>query len=201
MKFFAHRINTIEELQNIQNEYGVELDLRAYNEHIIVQHDPFLKGQLFTDYIKQVNNRDMILNIKCEGIESIILDILQQTQYDGNYIFLDCSFPIIHSLVKQNEPNIAIRFSEYEGFDLLNNMQGKVKWVWIDVFNEFPLNAEIFRAIKQLGYQICLVSPELQNHENDIELYAALMQRDNILVDAICCKHHNISRWKKLFSI
>ena len=195
MIFFAHRINAIEDLHKIDNAYGVEFDVRDYGENIVVQHDPYKNGELFEEYIKHINNRNMIINVKCERIEFDILAILQRNNYRGMYFFLDCSFPMIYALVERGESNIALRFSEYEGIDILRKMQGKVKWVWVDVFTKLPLTREICKEIKDMGYKICLVSPELQGHGEDIEIYAQQIKENELEIDAICTKNYNISRW------
>jgi hypothetical protein len=196
MKYFAHRINASHDLETIDNDYGIELDLRDYTNDIIVQHDPYKTGESFKDYIKYVHNRDMILNVKCERIEQDILDILHSNNYIGSYFFLDCSFPMIFALSQKGEQNIALRFSEYEGLDILRSMKGRVKWVWVDVFTKLPLTYEICKEIKEMGYNICLVSPELQGHEEDIELYANQIRNDKLHIDAICTKSYNIKRWQ-----
>lgn len=198
IKYFAHRINTIEDLANVKNCHGIELDLRDYNGSIIVQHDPYKEGVLFEDYIKYLNNINLILNIKSEGIENKIINILNDNNYKGNYFFLDSSFPMIYSLSKGGNKNIALRFSEFEGLDTLINMKGKVDWVWVDVFTKIPLTLEISKKIKDLGYKICLVSPELQGREYDIEKYANEIITNGLIIDAICCKFHNIEKWKKI---
>lgn len=196
MKFFAHRINTIDELNLIDRCYGIELDLRDYNGDIIVQHDSCKEGVLFREYMKQSKDFDMILNIKCERIETKVIEILNDNNYKGNYFMLDCSFPMIYSLSKDGNKNIALRFSEFEGIDTLINMKGKVEWVWVDVFTTIPLTIDIYKKIKDLGYKICLVSPELQGREYDIVEYAN--QIKSFEIDAICCKYHNINKWRSL---
>jgi len=199
MKFFAHRINTIDELNNIDNIYGIELDLRDKDNDIIIQHDPFINnGILFEEYIKYIDNRDMILNIKSERIEEKILKILNNNNYKGSYFFLDSSFPMIYNLSNKGEQNIALRYSEYEGIDTLVKMKNKVKWIWVDVFTTLPLSYEICKKIKDMNYNICLVSPELQGREDDIEKYAKIIKQDNLIIDAICCKIYNIEKWKSL---
>jgi len=198
MNFYAHRINTIEDLKNVKNCYGIELDLRDYNGSIIVQHDPYKEGVLFEDYIKYLNNINLILNIKSERIENKIINILNDNNYKGTYFFLDSSFPMIYSLSKEGNKNIALRFSEFEGLDTLINMKGKVDWVWVDVFTKIPLTFEISKKIKDLGYKICLVSPELQGREYDIEKYGNEIIMNSLIIDAICCKYHNIEKWKKI---
>ena len=43
MEYIAHRINTIKELKELDNHYGVELDLRDnLNGQIYISHNPVL---------------------------------------------------------------------------------------------------------------------------------------------------------------
>lgn len=198
MEYIAHRINRIEELEEVSPEYGVELDLRDdLTGRIYIQHHPFADGQDFEKYLKKYHQKTMVLNIKSERIEHRALELLRKYQVK-KYFFLDSSFPMIKLLSDTGERNIAVRYSEYEGMDTLEAMAGRLKWIWADTFTRFPLNRDIFVHMKELGYKICLVSPELQGQPERIEEYAKLIQMDHILLDAICTKLYYIERWKSL---
>ena len=146
MEFIAHRINTIEELKKVPNEYGVELDLRDYGDKLILQHDPFTDGEKFEEYLKHYHHGTMILNIKSERIEYRVLELLSKYKIE-NYFFLDSSFPMIYLLSKSFEKNIALRFSEIEGLDTIIAMSEKVKWIWVDCFTKLPINKEIYSKL------------------------------------------------------
>ncbi|MCW7472079.1 PI-PLC domain-containing protein [Leptospira levettii] len=195
-KFIAHRINSSSGLLEIPEDVGVEIDLRDFGDKLILAHDPFIEGEDFEKYLSQYKQTGtLILNVKSERIEYKILEILKK--YDiTNYFFLDSSFPMIYKLANEGEANIAIRFSEFEGMDTIRNMAGKVKWVWVDCFSEFPLNKEIEIEIHSLGYSLCLVSPELQGRDYDIEKYSNYIKQKGIKIDAICSKIYNRDRWK-----
>ena len=195
MEFIAHRINKKEELQKLSKEYGVEIDLRDnVDGTIYINHDPFILGENFEDYLKEYNHGTMILNIKSERIELKILELLKKYNIK-NYFFLDSSFPMIKLLSDKGEKNIALRYSEYEGLDTLEKMQGKVNWVWVDCFTMLPINNEIYRKIKDMGYKFCLVSPELQGQPERLKLYAKQIEGEKIKFDAICTKEYNINKW------
>ena len=51
-KIFAHRINTISQLNSVPNHFGIEIDLRYEGNRIILHHDPFNKGVDFIDFLK-----------------------------------------------------------------------------------------------------------------------------------------------------
>jgi len=194
MEYIAHRINTINDLKNTPTRYGVEIDIRDFNDRIILQHDPFVDGEDFENYLHHYKHGTMILNVKSERIEHRTLELLKKYNIK-NYFFLDCSFPMIYLLSSQGEKNIALRFSELEGLDTIVNMAGKVKWIWIDCFTTLPINSENFKLLKNKGYNLCLVSPELQGQEDKIISYKSYLFKNDIHLDAICTKSFNIKKW------
>lgn len=199
MEYIAHRINTVEELDKLPHEYGVELDLRdSLDGSIYIQHNPFEAGEDFEEYLKHYHHGTMILNVKSERIESRILEMLPK--YDvSSYFFLDSSFPMIWLLSSQGEKNVALRISEVEGMDTARNMAGKVEWIWVDCFSKIPIGKAEADELKLLGYKLCFVSPELEGRDQDIELYAEELNECGIEFDAICTKHYNIRRWMNVY--
>jgi len=65
-----------------------------------------------------------------------------------------------------------------------------VNWVWVDCFTKFPLSTGDAKQLKDAGFKLCLVSPELQGRDPQIEIpqLAALLRDRNIICDAICTK-------------
>lgn len=201
MEFISHRVNTINDLKNTPIEFGVELDLRDnIDGSIYINHDPFVVGENFEDYLREYKHGTMILNIKSERIEYKVLDLLKKYNIE-KYFFLDSSFPMIKALTDQGELNIALRYSEYEGIDTIKLMSGRAKWVWVDCFNSFPLEEDTYLKLKNMGYKLCFVSPELQGQPEKIEEYAGNIKKKNINFDAICTKLYNIDGWKKQLNI
>jgi hypothetical protein len=196
-QFICHRINTIDELKNINIQFGIELDLRDDHKtgKIILSHDPFLDGEYFEDYLKNYNNNTLILNIKSERIEIQCLELLKKYNIE-NYFFLDSSFPMIYLLNKTYKNNkIAYRFSEFENIKNFLDNKDIYSYIWVDCFNKFPLTNEIYNLVKINNKEICIVSPELQKQDEKIELYRNLIIDNNIIPDMICCKIYNIIRW------
>ena len=201
MEFISHRVNTLKDLKNTPVEFGVELDLRDNIDGIIyINHDPFVLGENFEDYLRDYHHGTMILNIKSERIEYKVLDLLKKYHIE-KYFFLDSSFPMIKALTDQGESNIALRYSEYEGIDTIKLMSRRAKWVWVDCFNSFPLEEDTYLKLKNMGYKLCFVSPELQGQPERIEEYADNIKKRNINFDAICTKIYNIDTWKRLLNI
>lgn len=195
MEYIAHRINTVAELKELPTEYGVELDLRDdLNGKIYIQHNPFESGEDFEEYLKNYHHGTMILNVKSERIELKILEMLPN--YDvKSYFFLDSSFPMIYLLSNQGEKNVALRVSEMEGLDTPRNMAGRVNWIWVDCFTKIPIGKKEVDELKDLGYKLCFVSPELEGRDQDIESYKKQIEDNGIEFDAICTKKYNINRW------
>ena len=193
--YFAHRINNTKNLKKIPKKYGIELDLRDYGKELMLEHDPFTGGEKFEDFLESYDKSSIILNIKSERIEYKVLDLLKKFNIT-EYFFLDSSFPMIYTLSKDGEKNIAIRFSEYESIESVLLMKDRVKWVWVDCFNNFPLNLENYKKIKEAKLKICLVSPELQKHNiNRISEFKEIIYKNNFEIDAICTKVYNINKW------
>ena len=192
--FIAHRINTVAELEETPAHFGVEVDLRDRDGKLFLQHEPFIGGDNFEEYLKHYHHGTMILNIKSERIEHKVIDLLKK--YDiRDYFFLDSSFPMIHTLSKEGEKNIALRYSEYESLESVLKMQGRARWVWVDCFHNFPLDKNTYDQLKLAGFKLCLVSPELQGRDQDIEIYKEQMKNEGIIFDAICTKSFNAKRW------
>jgi hypothetical protein len=195
MEYIAHRVNTIKELKKIPKEYGVELDLRDFGNRLVLQHDPFMDGEDFVEYLKCYDHGTMILNIKSERIECKVLELLKKYNIK-DFFFLDSTFPMIYSLSKSGEKNIALRFSEFEGMDTILNMKDKIDWIWVDCFSKLPIENKNYNLLKQYGFKFCLVSPELQGQNEKLEEYKKYLKDENIIFDAICTKVYNVKRWK-----
>jgi hypothetical protein len=193
--FIAHRVNTVQELKELPLEYGVEIDLRDFGSDLILQHDPFKTGELFEEYLAHYQHGTMILNIKSERIEFKILELLEQYKIT-DYFFLDSSFPMIYLLSNNGESRCAVRYSEYEGLDTVLSLAGKIDWVWVDCFSKLPLDIKIYQILKNAGFKLCLVSPELQGRQTELIECKNYLNRENIIFDAICTKHYNIEAWK-----
>ncbi len=196
-KFIAHRINKISDLVKLHYEFGVEIDLRPLGNRLILEHDAFFEGERddFEEYLQNYQHGTLILNIKSEGIEDYCLELLKKYKIK-KYFFLDCSFPAIMKLIKKGENKIAIRFSEFEGLDTIKSLSGKIEWVWVDCFTKLPINSQNYQLLKEWGFKLCLVSPELQNQKEKIEEYKNYLASEGIIFDAICTKSYNIYLWR-----
>lgn len=181
----AHRINTIEQLQNTPIEYGVELDLRPDGDRILIHHDPFSGGEDFEEWLKHYRHSFIILNTKAEGMEQRLIDLMDKHKI-GDYFFLDLSLPFMIKYIRKGVSKMAVRFSEYEPLDFVMKFAGKVEWVWVDCFNDLPLNSENYEVLKK-HFKFCIVSPELQGYDvSRIAEFKTLLS--NMEIDAVCTK-------------
>lgn len=196
-EFICHRINTLNELKEIDSNFGTEIDLRDDHKSgkLILAHDPFINGEYFEDYLKEYKNNTLILNIKSERIELECLKLLEKYNIN-NYFFLDSSFPMIYLLNKEyKNNNNACRFSEYEHINNFLENKNMFSTLWVDCFTKFPLNKENYEYIKKENKKICIVSPELQKQPEKIEIYRNYIIENNIIPDMICCKVYHIINW------
>jgi hypothetical protein len=195
MKFIAHRINTISELKEVQNIDGIELDVRPWQDKLIMQHDPFIKGEPLEELLKVYAHGTLIFNIKSERVELETLKLIEKYNIK-DYFFLDSSLPMINMIShKGNNPNTAIRYSEIEPIENLIPHQGKVEWVWVDCFTKLILTKETEEQVHQMGFKICIVSPELQGRQDDILKHKKFIDENNIIIDAVCSKVYNRDLW------
>lgn len=193
MNLISHRRNTLAELTATPRQYGVEVDIRSCGEQLIIHHDPFVAGEPFDAWIAAYQHGTLILNVKEEGLESRLIALMQSHGID-NYFFLDQSFPFLVKWAKAGERRCAVRVSEFESVDSALTLAGKVDWVWVDCFTHFPLSALDGQRLKDAGFNLCMVSPELQgrNAEAEIPQLARLMAERGIVADAICTKRPDL---------
>lgn len=200
MLIISHRVNTIAELKNTPYKYGIEIDLRDYNGEIILQHDPYINGDSLKTFLQNYNHSFIILNIKSERIEFQVLEIINLFKIE-NYFFLDSSIPMINNLINLGERNIAIRYSEYESIETVINFSNKVKYVWVDCFHKYILTNDVFKILKNNNFLICIVSPELQNRESDVNTYIDFLNNNSIKPDFVCTKSGFIELWQNFTNL
>ena len=189
MKLISHRRNTVSELLATDTKYGIEVDIRSEGNRLIIHHDPCVGGESFEEWIDAYRHGTLILNVKEEGLEERLI-VLMQSKGITNYFFLDQSFPFLVKWSKAGEHRCAVRVSEFESIETALALAGKVDWVWVDCFTRFPLSEHDARRLKGAGFKLCLVSPELQGRDANVEIpnLASFLRELNIVADAVCTK-------------
>jgi len=195
MQIVAHRRNEIAELKATPLDYGIEVDVRTRGVDLIVQHDPYMDGPLFEDWIAEYRHRLLILNVKEEGLEDRLLNIMSDRGID-RFFFLDQSFPFLMRTASKGERRCAVRVSEFESIETAMAVAGRVDWIWVDCFTRFPLSAGDMSRLRGAGFQLCLVSPELQGRsaETEIPMLRRLLDEAGARADAVCTKRPDLWR-------
>ena len=193
MHTILHRINTIALLEKTPLNFGIEIDIRSDGKNLILHHDPFEQGELLEDWIGFYNHGTLILNVKEEGLEGPILKLMSQHKIK-DFFFLDQSFPFLRKTAVMGESRCAVRVSEYENIETVLSLSGMVGWVWVDCFARFPLNKKEADHLKDSGFKLCLVSPELQGRKERSQVIEFRRQIEllGIKGDAVCTKYPDL---------
>lgn len=193
MKLISHRRNTVAELNATDPKYGVEVDIRSEGERLIIHHDPCVPGESFDAWIDAFRHGTLILNVKEEGLEARLISLMESKGI-SDYFFLDQSFPFLIKWSNKGERRCAVRVSEFESIETALTLAGKVDWVWVDCFTQFPLLEQDAKRLKDAGFKLCLVSPELQGRDaaTEIPQLASLLKARNIVADAVCTKRPDL---------
>jgi hypothetical protein len=189
MIIVSHRRNTVEQLRDTAHDLGVEVDIRSQGERLIVHHDPFVDGVDFERWLGAYRHRLLILNVKEEGLEDRLIASMRAHGVE-DYFFLDQSFPFLVRTARRGESRCAVRVSEFESIDTAMTLAGMVQWIWVDCFTRFPLTGAEAQTLRDAGFKLCLVSPELQGRDAAAEIHALreLLHREGIVADAVCSK-------------
>ena len=193
MEIIIHRINTLRGLKKIPHEYGAEIDIRSWNDKLILNHEPFQSGELLVDYLDEYQHGTLILNIKEAGIEDEVLRLIRERPVIKNYFLLDVEFPYLYRASREGERNIAIRFSEDESIETVQKYQDYVDWVWIDTNTKLPIDQTNIAILNR--FKKCLVCPERWGRPNDIQNYKKLLDSLNFNINAVMTGIKYASLW------
>tara|TARA_X000000950_G_scaffold155782_1_gene190987 strand:- start:18445 stop:19074 length:630 start_codon:yes stop_codon:yes gene_type:complete len=200
MNIIKHRINKSQELSCLKKVWGIEIDVRYHENDLILCHDPFYHHVNNCDKLEDflanwVNNGTIILNLKSEGIEDRCISLMAKFNIT-NWFFLDMSMPYLvnyANLAKSNKvknfstENLSVRFSDKEPIEYALSFSKKVRWVWVDHFDYFPLDSRSYSKLREANFKICLVSPDIQKSSritiNDVRDACKDME-----IEAICTK-------------
>ena len=168
MEFIIHRVNKIKDLKSLPKKFGVEVDIRTMGSKLILNHEPFSKGDILENYLENYEHKTLVLNLKEAGIEKEVLKLVK-IHLIKSFFLLDVEMPYMYSATKKGEKNIAVRFSEYESLDLTKYFQGKLNWVWIDTVTKLPINLNNAKILSK--FKSCIVCPERWGRKKDIKRY------------------------------
>lgn len=188
----AHRVNTLRGLSDTPAHYGVEMDVHGFGPGLTVHHDALTQGEDFDAWLAACRNPFVIFNVKEEGVEGLVLEKALARGF-RDFFLLDLSFPALMKLARRGERRLAVRVSEFEAVESALLLKGLADWVWLDLFGAFPLTASQWRDLKDAGFRVCLVSPELHGRSVDeIAEVKAVMAERGIDMDAVCTKRPDL---------
>jgi hypothetical protein len=171
VKIYHHRRNKQAELEETPTSLGVEIDLRSWGSDLILEHEPCVRGETFADWIRAYRHSGLILNVKEEGLEGQLLEIMGE-QKVTDFFFLDQSYPFMVKWLKAGlGDHIAARVSEYESLRSLESLPSAPKYIWCDSFTgEWGHLPAAVKYARETESSIVIVSPELQarNPENEV---------------------------------
>ena len=168
MEFIIHRVNKIKDLKTLPKKFGAEIDIRTMGSKLILNHEPFNKGDILENYLENYEHKTLVLNLKEAGIEKEVLKLVK-IHLIKSFFLLDVEMPYMYSATKKGQKNIAVRFSEYESLDLTKYFQGKLNWVWIDTVTKLPINLNNAKILSK--FKSCIVCPERWGRKKDIKKY------------------------------
>ena len=155
---------------------------------MILSHDPFVDGELFSEWLKHWRGQSLILNVKEDALEDSILEHLLQFSVT-DFFFLDQSYPSIRRTINMGVTQVATRVSDFE--DVETSLKSGSDWVWLDSFSgNWDFLKEAVPALNQNGQKTCLVSPELQRANSAAELASLqeMIERSNFKIYSVCTK-------------
>jgi hypothetical protein len=189
----AHRVNEPAALREVPGEFGVEIDLHADGDRLVLVHDPFATGPDFAEWLDSYRHRFIVLNTKEEGLESRITAMLTERGIT-DWAFLDQSFPFLVRTLRGGETRSMVRVSEYESVATALALDPRPEWVWVDSFTgRWPASGDLAELAGH-GFRLMVVSPELQGRSLDDELpvITERFAEAGVPVHGVCTKRPDI---------
>lgn len=185
----AHRVNEPAALREVSPELGVEIDLHADGDRLVLVHDAFSSGPDFEDWLADYHHRFIVLNTKEEGLEARITAALDARGIT-EWAFLDQSFPFLVRGLRNGETRTMVRISEYESVATALALAPRPDWVWVDSFTgQWPTAGDLERLAGH-GYRLMVVSPELQGRslEDEIQVITDRFDAAGVPMHGVCTK-------------
>lgn len=163
-----HRVNNTKKLTQISSTSGIEIDIRSNNGSLILAHEPNEDGENFEDFLKNYKHKLLVSNIKEAGIEQ---DVINKSRTRGikDFFLLDTEFPFILNNYQKYGEYLSVRYSKKESILTVENFVGKIKWVWIDTYEDIELDSETINILK--NFNICLVSPSRWGRKEELNFF------------------------------
>lgn len=155
--------------RSFENLFGIETDIRDSQGEIVISHDLPTKNEILLEELfllyKELNCKEyLFLNIKSDGLQNKLKDLL--VKYDiKNYFVFDMSIPDCFGYVKNNL-SFFTRKSELEESPIFLDL---AKGLWLDEFYGHWIKLEDILTCINNKKHVCIVSPELHNRSYEDE--------------------------------
>jgi len=145
--------------------FGTETDIRDYKGKLVISHDIadekcISVKELFEIYNRYDNTLPLALNIKADGLQATLKELLEEYKIT-NYFVFDMSVPDGLGYLKQNIKAFT-RESEYE---TVPSFYDEACGIWLDEFQGHWITKEVIEKHIKNDKQICIVSPDLHKRE------------------------------------
>ncbi len=208
IQFVAHRVNRLEKLANVPAQVWAEVDIRIGHAKggdkldLVMSHDPWVEemslAEFLPAYAKDHQHDLLVLNVKTTWIEQQVLDMVREHGIT-NHFLLDVEPPFLYNATKKWVTQVAVRVSEYEPFEILDNFRGMAERAWIDTATRLPLDEKAIELLK--GYKTCLVCPERWWRPQDIPAYVEQMKALGFEPTIVMTAIEHIDTWKKAYGM
>jgi hypothetical protein len=176
--------------------FGTETDIRDYKGELVISHDIadekcISVKEMFEIYNKYDNTLPLALNIKADGLQVKLKELLEEYKIK-NYFVFDMSVPDGIGYIKQNIKAFT-RESEYEK---IPSFYDEACGIWLDEFQGHWIDKEVIEKHIKNNKQVCIVSPDLHKREYQKEWqhYKEIEQElgiDNLM---ICTDYPEIAK-------
>ena len=145
--------------------FGTETDIRDYKGELVISHDMADKNcisviEMFEIYNRYDNTLPLALNIKADGLQIKLKELLEEYKIE-NYFIFDMSVPDGLEYLKQNIKSFT-RESEYEK---IPSFYDEACGIWLDEFQGHWIDKVTIEKHIKNGKKICIVSPDLHKRE------------------------------------
>ncbi len=187
--------NTIQSfILSLDNCWGIETDLRVEKGEIVVSHDLPKGSELtFREFLqtlsthKNFKNVYYALNIKEDGFQNMLIELLEEFKISNRCFVFDMSGPdqiLFERKRKSCDTKLMLctRLSEYEKPILYE----KSEVVWMDAFESSWIEEGDILKHLNCGKMVAMVSPELHERKDHLKKWTIykklILQGKNLLV-------------------
>jgi hypothetical protein len=174
--------------RSFSSGFGTETDIRDYKGELVISHDISDENcisvkEMFGIYNKYDNTLPLALNIKADGLQLKLKDLISKYNIT-NYFVFDMSVPDGLQYLKQNIKAFT-RESEYER---MPSFYDDACGIWLDEFQGHWIDKEVIDKHLKNNKQICIVSPDLhkRDHKKEWQNYKEIEKELNVNNLMIC---------------